>query len=356
MKETQFPKISFGIIVLNGEPFTRYCLRSLYPFAYEIIVVEGASKNAKAISTDDGHSTDGTLEVLYGFKKEEDIEDKVKIITKEGFWSEKDEQSQAYARHATGDYLWQVDIDEFYKPDDMAFILQMLKEDPSITAISFKQITFWGSPNYVTDSWYLRGGANYYHRLFKWGAGYKYVSHRPPTVVDKEGKDLRSIKWVRGEVLARKGIYLYHYSLLFPKQVFEKVTYYSSTNLGPQCERMVEWAKENYMQLKRPFRVHNVHTHPSWLEHFSGTQPQEAINMFNDAVAGQIKVELRSMLDVENLLRSFWYRFGRATLKALFGFHALGNGLQTLKQKGKRFIYLLYKRLQLFIYTKLKPG
>ena len=36
------PRVTYGIIVLNGEPFTRYCLRSLYPFAHEIIVVEGA--------------------------------------------------------------------------------------------------------------------------------------------------------------------------------------------------------------------------------------------------------------------------------------------------------------------------
>jgi len=31
----QFPKIAFGIIVLNGEPFARYCLTSIYPFAAE---------------------------------------------------------------------------------------------------------------------------------------------------------------------------------------------------------------------------------------------------------------------------------------------------------------------------------
>ncbi len=39
------PKVTFGIIVLNGEPFTRYCLRSLYPFAHEIIVVEGGHED-----------------------------------------------------------------------------------------------------------------------------------------------------------------------------------------------------------------------------------------------------------------------------------------------------------------------
>ena len=96
IKKMNNPRISFGIIVLNGEPFTKYCLRQIYPYAYEIIVVEGGSR--KAINeAPDGHSTDGTLEALRKFKEKEDPEDKVKIVTHEGFWTEKDEQSQAYA-------------------------------------------------------------------------------------------------------------------------------------------------------------------------------------------------------------------------------------------------------------------
>ncbi|HEY7160510.1 MAG TPA: glycosyltransferase family A protein, partial [Acidobacteriota bacterium] len=93
---SKFPRISFGIIVLNGEPFTKYCLRSIYPFAFEIFVVEGASLQAAEISTADGHSLDNTLETLRSFQIQEDPEKKLQIITKDGFWSEKDEQSQAY--------------------------------------------------------------------------------------------------------------------------------------------------------------------------------------------------------------------------------------------------------------------
>ncbi len=107
-----FPRITFGIIVLNGEPFTKYCLRQLYPFAYEIIVVEGGSRWA-IDQAPEGHSIDGTLEALQEFKEQEDPENKVQIITRHGFWEEKTEQSQAFAERATGDYLWQVDIDEF---------------------------------------------------------------------------------------------------------------------------------------------------------------------------------------------------------------------------------------------------
>ena len=66
------PRVTFGVIVLNGEPFTRYCLRSLYPFAHEIIVVEGAAPGAASIATADGHSSDGTLAALRRFKSEED--------------------------------------------------------------------------------------------------------------------------------------------------------------------------------------------------------------------------------------------------------------------------------------------
>src|SRR3972149_5144723 len=113
------------MIVLNGEPFTRYNLRSIYPFAHQIIVVEGACGSARSISTEDGHSRDSTLEVLRRVQREEDPEKKVLVVTAEeegrgnGFWAEKDEMSQAYAKRATGNYIWQVDSDEFYLPGDM---------------------------------------------------------------------------------------------------------------------------------------------------------------------------------------------------------------------------------------------
>ena len=57
------PKVTFGMIVLNGEPFVRPLLRTVYPYAHEIIVVEGACPGA--VATEDGHSVDGTLEALH---------------------------------------------------------------------------------------------------------------------------------------------------------------------------------------------------------------------------------------------------------------------------------------------------
>ena len=344
MGEQHLRKVTFGIIVLNGEPFTRYCLRALYPFAHEIIVVEGATLDAAAIATPDGHSIDGTLETLYRFKGEQDPENKVQIVTRDGLWSEKDEQSQAYAERATGDYLWQVDIDEFYKPEDMQFILKMLQNDPDITAISFKQITFWGGLDYVTDGWYLQWGAGVYHRLFKWCPGYRYVTHRPPTVHDSQGRNLRGLKWINGSKLAERGVFIYHYSLVFPKQVLDKCKYYSHTDWASHGSEAVEWAYDNFFSLKNPFRVHNVYQYPSWLERFQGQHPPEILRLQQHIRDGRISVELRRTDDIEQVLHLNSYMLRRVALKGLSPLGKQVHQVWSLGVRAKRkFGYVINK-------------
>ena len=326
------PRISFGIIVLNGEPFNGYVLRSLYPFAHEIIVVEGAAPAAVNIATPDGHSRDGTLDELRRFKAEEDPQGKVTIVTAEdeghpdGWWpGEKDEQSRAYAKRATGSYLWQVDIDELYRAEEMARVIEMLRADPTITAVTFKQLTFWGGLGYTVDGWYLRRGATYYHRLFKWGPGYTYAAHRPPTVLDAEGRDLRQGHWVQGETLAGLGIRLYHYSLLLPKQVIEKCDYYGRVTFTKR-PAAVAWAHDAFLRLGRPYRVHNVYDYPSWLERYAGPHPEQITRMMADLARDQ-PGELRPTDDIERLLGTWWYGPGRRALMALDGIDRAARSL-----------------------------
>jgi len=316
------PRFTFGMIVLNGEPFMRYALDALYPHAHEIIVVEGAAPAAAAVATPDGHSTDRTLAVLRNYQRERDPQGKLTVVTAEdqghpnGFWpGEKHEQSAAFAERATGDYLWQVDVDEFYRPEDIEAVRAMLVQEPSITQVSFRQVTFWGAPAYCVDGIYLRRGAGIYHRLFKWQPGYRYVNHRPPTVVDASGRDLRAVHFVDGNMLAARGIILYHYSLLFPKQVIEKNRYYGAAGWAerPGAEA---WTNSVYLKLERPYRVHNVDTFPSWLERFSGTHPPATMQMWQDVLAGRLGIACRPTEDIERLLRSPSYRAGRLLLKA----------------------------------------
>ncbi|MCG8347251.1 MAG: glycosyltransferase family 2 protein [Chloroflexales bacterium] len=314
------PKISFGIIVLNGEPFTRYNLRALYPFAHEIIVVEGASPYAASIASPNGHSVDGTLEILYEFKKTEDPEQKITIVTAEdegypnGFWpGEKDEQSQVYARRATGDWLWQVDIDEFYLPEDMSRLCELLQMRSDLAILSFQQIQFWGGLNWFVDGWYLRHmGGGECHRLFRWQPGYRYATHRPPTIVTPQGVDLRRLNWLRAKDVALMGITMYHYSLVFPSQVDVKSRYYTAS-----FGRKADWTDQHYMALNHPFRVHNAKQYPSWLEAYNGRHPPQVLKMWEDLSQEQAAPAtlFRHTDDIERLLASRWYRLGKWCLK-----------------------------------------
>jgi hypothetical protein len=343
MTLSYLPRITFGIIVLNGEPFVKYNLRALYPFAHEIIVVEGGHENARSVCTPDGHSIDDTLETLRKFKKEEDPEDKVQIVTRDGFWPTKDElgrdrtpQSRAYAERATGDYLWQVDIDEFYQPEDIVKIIGLLENDRSITTISFQQITFWGGLDYLADSWALRRNKGGWHRIFKWGSGYRYLTHEPPTVLDKTGRDLKSIHWVDGKKMRTKGIFMYHYSLLFPWQVEQKARIYQDEK--PEvCGEMLDWAAKNYFKLNNPFRVHNLYRFPSWLERFKGVHPPEIERMMTDVYAGRLGMELRRKDDIEAMISTWWYPLGRIFYKTL-------DYLDRCKMITRQWISLIYRK------------
>lgn len=313
MNKVEFPKITFGIIVLNGEPFVRYCLRSIYPFAYEIIVVEGGHEDAKSVCTPDGHSIDSTLESLYKFKAEEDTENKLSIVTIDGFWRKKDElgndrtpQSRAYAERARGDYLWQIDIDEFYKEEDMISIINMLKEDPSITAVTFPFINFWGDIKYRIEGWkFLRGG-NFCHRIFKWNKDYKYITHEPPTIADEKGTDLREINWINGRKLMRKGIFMYHYSHLFPWQVRQKTMIYKDEK-PEDCSDILEWAENNYYKITNPFNIERHYWYPSWLTYYRNNHPNQVTKMMEDIKSGILKIEMRDNSDVEAILGGKFY-------------------------------------------------
>lgn len=322
MEKSVEPRITFGMIVLNGEPFLLYNLRALYPFAHQIIVVEGACPSAKEIANSDGHSSDNTLSVLRRFQREEDLEHKFTVVTAEneghsdGFWSEKDEMSQAYAKRATGNYLWQIDSDEFYMPEDMVAVIETLRSAPRITAATFRVLTFWGGLKYKVDGLYLRNGAQDFHRLFAWGKEYRYITHRPPTVVDEQGIDLRTVIHLSAAALAHRGIYMYHYELLFPKQVIEKCRYYSRVPWSGYLSNLGEWVQECYLQLKRPYRVHMIYAKPSWLERFLKPHPPQVKEMVKAVEEGNYPgFGLRGVTDIEGLLSRPSYWIGRNVLK-----------------------------------------
>lgn len=323
----QKPRVSFGMIVLNGEPFTRYSLRSIYPFAHEIVVVEGACRGAAAWATPDGHSLDGTLEVLRRFQQENDPARKLRVVTAEdeghanGFWPEKDEMSRAYARRVTGNFLWQIDSDEFYLEEDMRRVVQLLEQ--GVDAISFPTLLFWGGLDYVVTGFrMICDRYQEFHRLFAWAPGYSYHTHRPPTVLDADGVDLRKKRWYDYKRTARLGIRMFHYTFLFPHQVQQKACYYSTGTpeklaQGGVIEDADLWAERTYQSLEKPYHVDICQESLSWLERYCGPHPDQVRALMGDVTSGKVRVTSRGVADIEELLRRPSYRIGRCLLSVL---------------------------------------
>ncbi len=316
------PKITFGMIVLNGEPFISYNLQALYPFAHELIVVEGASPKAAHVATVDGHSVDKTLATLQCFKACSDPENKLTIVTAEddgypnGFGlAKKDEQSQAYARRATGDWLWQIDVDEFYQAEGMNAICEYLASHPETTCLTFDAYHFWGGFDYI-----LEGGLYMSHRLageprgairrvLKWGAAYKYVTHRPPTVANSQGENITDRHKVNISQVFTGGITrLYHYSNVFPQQVIPKGVYYSQ--LDSRIGQAQKHRFEAYLEprnLRNTIRIYDHWGTFNWLRRFDDRHPEPILTLKVEIANATVPIEMRTTTDIESILDTTRY-------------------------------------------------
>jgi len=310
-------RISFGMIVLNGLPFLCCNLRSLYPFAHEIIVVEGACRASAEVCSPTGHSNDGTLEELRRFKAEEDPDNKLVIVTAEdegmpdGFWNEKNEMSQAYAKRITGDYLWQIDVDEFYLKNNMQDVVGILA-DGDVTAISFPFYNFWGGAGYILDGYADLREDRWVNRVFKWSSGSRYVSHRPPTVQNAAGIDMSSVNLLNSREMGRRGIFMYHYDMILPVQAHRKSRYYAKADWHQlDGNRVRDWYRNIFENLEDPYHIYSIYTHFSWLRRFNKEHPEAVRHMLDEIKRGQFPgITLRNNDDIELLLDDWHYRWG----------------------------------------------
>lgn len=310
-------KFSAGMIVLNGMPFVPYILKNLYPVMDEIIIVEGAVELAAQFATPEGHSRDETVAAIKNFP---DPERKIKLIQKQGFWSEKLEMSQAYGQVAKGDYLWQVDVDEFYHAKEVRFLQNYLCQHPEIEAVALNWYAFYHGFNS-----YVRGGKEGINgeevwRIFRWKPGYQWVDHRPPTVINQTGLDTREIGHLRGW---QHRVRIYHYSYVFPAQVEWKIVYYEKQGMYQwRNVQPTDWYKNHYLHYT-PYRVH-IHRRPmSWLEPFRGEHPPEIYELMQNSpnenrVLSSWRWRVWQTLGrIDVLLWRFWNRQIRPLLRPL---------------------------------------
>ncbi len=301
------PSITFGLLVFNGQPFVRHSLEALYPHADQIVIVEGAEAEMKRFADATGHSTDGSLEAIERFQRDHDPDGKIDLITRTGGWASKDEMSQALGEAVRGEYLWLMDVDEFYLPKDIEAMRSIARRHPWVDQFAFTQKVFWGNFDTLVGSWSPSAGRC--ARLFKWGKGHRYVHHQPPTIINPAGRVSGGKgRWLVGE-MAWRGIAMYHYSQVFPRLVTEQMRHCAAQTWGRYSDGAMRWLEDNFLSpIRWPMRVHNVHTHPSWLERFKGTHPPAIESLINDLAERRVIEPMRDMSDVAALLSNRWYR------------------------------------------------
>lgn len=219
-------KITFGIIVFNGDFFLREVLESIYPYAHAICIAQGpvrwfADNMGLQISNDD------TVSIITNFP---DPHNKIKVV--HGIYAEKNEQCQAWFDLVPPDtdYVFCKDDDEIHSDEDMEKLIEFIEHEKP-TSIGFKSNSFYGGFDYII------GGFERDHsfkRVLQYKPGCYYRTHRQPTLSmkynagDDSSFDIIGKDVTGNELYEATGITMWHGSYVSPKRVFEKINYYEA--------------------------------------------------------------------------------------------------------------------------------
>jgi len=220
-------KIAFGMIVFEGDYVLKQCLEQIYPFASQILIAEGPVSYWQG----QGRTTslDKTNEILHSFP---DPDNKIKIV--HGQFNEKDDQCRAYMKYINDDidYIWNLDSDEVYKTEDLIKIVDFLKKE-NPTSVGVRSCTFYGGLDHYLTGFELN--TDNFLRIFRYAPNSNWLTHRPPTIKYPDNMYMER-KHIGSDTLFNiLGAQMYHYSYVFPDQVFKKINYYKDSVSRSMC-------------------------------------------------------------------------------------------------------------------------
>jgi len=275
------------MIVFEGDYVLKQCLEQVYPFAKQILIAEGPVKfwQTKGRTT----SLDKTNKILHEFP---DPDNKIKIV--HGQFDEKDDQCKAYMQHIDDDidYIWNLDSDEVYKTEDLIKIINLLKQEKP-TSVGVRSCSFYGGLNHYLTGFELK--KDNFLRIFKYERGSTWLTHRPPTI--KYPLNISILhKHIDSDILWNTlNVQMYHYSYVFPDQVYKKVNYYKDSVSKENCinnyfdEIYYPWVigseTEKETIEKKYLGVHEfipIIRGPCYTELFTGKHPDSILTGINE--------------------------------------------------------------------------
>jgi glycosyltransferase involved in cell wall biosynthesis/predicted O-methyltransferase YrrM len=268
--------IHFFTIVLNGEPFIRYHIDVFkeLPFKWHWHIVEGVAdlKHDTAWSIrhggyiaenihHNGRSNDGTTEYIDELAQL--YPENITIYRKPDgeFWDGKREMVQAPLANITEEcLLWQVDVDELWKFEQIWLSRQLFIENPEKTAAYYWCWYFVGEKLVIsTRNCYAQNPQQEWLRTWHFKPGYTWAAHEPPVLVerlaDNNSRDVARINPFLHEETEKHNLIFQHYSYVLPEQLKFKETYYGYK------EAEIQWLK---LQKAKKLPVH-LSQYLSWV-------------------------------------------------------------------------------------------
>jgi len=167
--------------VHNEENWIEFNLANNYDEFDIIRIVEGAVQG-RPNSTDDGHSTDKTVELIRNFP---DPDNKIELIRLGRFFKSLEEQKQVFLELANeGEWLFIVDCDEFYMDGDIEKVRKAIKSRPSASEIIPTFLHFYRDFFHIKaphPEWKPQ-----HQRIIRYRDGLRYHAH--PIATDANGQ------------------------------------------------------------------------------------------------------------------------------------------------------------------------
>ena len=243
-------------IVLNGDEYLWYSLKSIYNFIKDtdgkIIIIEGSTEYAGDVAAD-GNSSDKTKEIIDGFIKDSDKDFIIykrlgKIKNKQVLRNAYLNEIKKLPEEQKPEWVLVMDDDELYKIEDLRRLDKFLTKNPKIEYILNPQRWFWKdfkteaysseneclgqiSNGFRKDKLYydmvserLRQG-QYHERIYKWNKNIQHIHHA--VVSDEVPRDIYIHPDYEDKRIVFPGCPRYHYGYMTTTdRMFERYHYY----------------------------------------------------------------------------------------------------------------------------------
>jgi len=216
------PKLVKCLAVHNEEDWIEFNLRNNYEEFDIIRVIEGAVVG-RPNSTECGHSTDRTLELIRNFP---DPDNKIELIQLGRFFKSLEEQKQVFLELASeGEWLFIVDCDEFYMEGDIEKVRTAIKSRPSASEIIPTFLHFYRDFFHVKaphPEWQPQ-----HQRIIRYRPGLRYHTH--PVATDGNGQCTYFTTAYQPSRYTIPHLWIYHYGHAKGKEFHEmKKEFYKS--------------------------------------------------------------------------------------------------------------------------------